>query len=82
MRLGILVPTERVERLHLPPYAQRPRPLLRSLRMKRFGRPALPFENLPSVFLPLLMCYYITHIDRTWQLIKVGASLTFSSLGA
>ena len=32
----------------------------------RFGRPTLPFDNLPSVFLPLFMCYCITHIDRTW----------------
>ena len=67
MRLGILVPGERVERLHLPPpYAQLPRPLLRLLRMKRFGRPALPFDNFPSVFLSLLMCYIIPHINRTW----------------
>ena len=67
MRLGILVPGKRVERLHLPPpYVQFRGPLLRSLRMKRFGRPALPFDNFPSVFLSLFMSYIIPHIDRTW----------------
>ena len=32
----------------------------------RFGRPASSFDNLPSVFLPLFMCYSIPYIDRTW----------------
>jgi hypothetical protein len=64
--LGYWFPQKGLSDYTYPPYAQFRGPLLRSLRMKRFGRPALPFDNLPSVFLPLPMCYCITHIDRTW----------------